>query len=92
METALYLIPVTLGGSDVKAVLPDSNHDIIMGIKFFIVENILSARRFLKLVDKSVDIDSLTFYELNEHTDPRDITEYLNPLKEGNSMGIISEA
>ncbi len=92
METALYLIPVTLGGSDVKAVLPDSNHDIIMGIKFFIVENIRSARRFLKLVDKSVDIDSLTFYELNEHTDPRDITEYLNPLKEGNSMGIISEA
>ena len=92
MEAALYLIPVTLGGTSVEAVLPAYNHQIIMGIHHFIVENIRSARRFLKAVDKSVDIDSLTFYELNEHTNPRDITSYLEPLKNGNAMGVISEA
>ena len=92
MEAALYLIPVTLGGTSVEAVLPSYNHDIIMNIKFFIVENIRSARRFLKSVDKAVDIDSLTFYELNEHTNPHDITSYLEPLKNSNAMGIISEA
>ncbi len=92
VEAALYLIPVTLGGTSVEAVLPAYNHQIIMGIHHFIVENIRSARRFLKAVDKSVDIDSLTFYELNEHTNPRDITSYLEPLKNGNAMGVISEA
>lgn len=92
METALYLIPVTLGETEINQVLPDYNHDIIVGIKYFIVENIRSARRFLKKVEKSIDIDELTFFELNRHTDRKIISEYLNPLLEGKSVGIISEA
>ena len=81
MDTALYLIPVTLGETEISQVLPAYNHDIIVGIKHFIVENIRSARRFLKKVEKSIDIDTLTFYELNRHTDRKFIGEYLEPLK-----------
>lgn len=92
METALYLIPVTLGETEIQKVLPSYNHDIIVEIKHFIVENIRSARRFLKKVDKNIDIDELTFYELNRHTDRKFIGEYLEPLKNGKSVGIISEA
>ena len=93
MEAALYLIPVTLGGDDLSRVLPGYNHDVVCSIRHFIVENVRSARRFLKLVDKSVDIDSLTFRELNEHTDLTSISHYLDPLeKQGESIGIISEA
>lgn len=92
METALYLIPVTLGETEIQKVLPSYNHDIIVGIKHFIVENIRSARRFLKKVEKTIDIDELTFYELNRHTDRKIIGEYLIPLKKGESVGIISEA
>lgn len=92
MEKALYLIPVTLGETPVEQVLPQYNHDIIVEIKYFIVENIRSARRFLKKVDQSIDIGELTFYELNEHTDLTTIGNYLNPLLKGNAMGVISEA
>ena len=92
LEPALYLIPVTLGETPVSQVLPSYNHDIIVNIKHFIVENIRSARRFLKQVEKSIDIDELTFYELNRHTDRKIIGEYLEPLKNGQSVGIISEA
>lgn len=92
METALYLIPVTLGETEISQVLPAYNHDVIVGIKHFIVENIRSARRFLKKVEKSIDIDTLTFYELNRHTDHKFIGEYLDPLKKGEPVGIISEA
>lgn len=92
METALYLIPVTLGETEISQVLPAYNHDVIVGIKHFIVENIRSARRFLKKVEKSIDIDTLTFYELNRHTDRKFIGEYLDPLKKGEPVGIISEA
>ena len=89
---ALYLIPVTLGETDIAQVLPSYNHDIIVGIKHFIVENVRSARRFLKKVEKSIDIDTLTFYELNRHTDRKFIGEYLQALEQGKPVGIISEA
>ena len=92
IKNALYLIPVTLGETEINQVLPDYNHDIIVNIKHFIVENIRSARRFLKKVEKSIDIDELTFYELNRHTDRKIIGEYLEPLKKGQPVGIISEA
>ena len=48
MDKALYLIPVTLGETEINQVLPSYNHDVIVSIKHFIVENIRSARRFLK--------------------------------------------
>ena len=70
MEPALYLIPCTLGDTPIEKVLPSYNHDVIMAIRHFIVEDIRSARRFLKKVDRDINIDELTFYELNKHTSP----------------------
>lgn len=92
LEPALYLIPVTLGDTPIEQVLPAYNREVILGIRHFIVENVRSARRFLKKVDGTIDIDSLTFYELNQHTDRRNIDTYLDPLRHGEPMGIISEA
>lgn len=92
MDTALYLLPVTLGDTPVETVLPAYNKEIILQIRHFIVEDVRSARRFLKKVDKGIDIDSLTFYPLNKHTSPEAISGYLKPLAEGQSMGVISEA
>lgn len=92
METALYLLPVTLGDTPVEQVLPVYNKEVILGIKHFIVEDVRSARRFLKKVEASINIDELTFYPLNKHTSPDDLSGYLKPLQEGHSMGVISEA
>ena len=96
MESALYLIPVTLGDFSEELIqksLPPYNRTVILGIKHFIVENIRTARRFLRAVDKSIDIDTLAFYELNEHTDLSAVSAYLEPLEKLHlSMGIISEA
>lgn len=92
MDVALYLLPVTLGDTAIESVLPAYNKEIILQIKHFIVEDVRSARRFLKKVDKDIDIDSLTFYPLNKHTSPEDISGYLKPLAAGLSMGVISEA
>ena len=92
METALYLLPVTLGDTPIEKVLPSYNKEIISGIRYFIVEDVRSARRFLKKVDREIDIDALTFYPLNKHTSPEDISGYLKPLVGGASMGVISEA
>lgn len=92
MIPALYLIPNLLGDTPVEQVLPPYNHEIIMGIHHFIVEDVRTARRFLKLVDRSIDIDQLTFYTLNKHTNPEEVASMLRPLEEGSPMGVISEA
>lgn len=92
MDIALYLLPVTLGDTAIEKVLPSYNKEIILGIKYFIVEDVRSARRFLKKVDSGINIDELTFYPLNKHTSPEDISGYLKPLAEGQAMGVISEA
>ena len=92
MDTALYLLPVTLGDTDVEQVLPAYNKEIILGIKHFIVEDVRSARRFLKKVERSIDIDELTFYPLNKHTPHEVVASYLEPLINGHSIGVISEA
>ena len=92
IEIALYLIPVPLSDGAVENVLPASNLALVGEIKHFIVENVRSARRFLKKCDRSINIDELTFYELNRHTDPNVIADYLQPLERGEAMGVISEA
>ena len=92
MEVALYLIPVTLGDTTIEKVLPSHNKEIILGIKHFIVEDVRSARRFLKKVERSINIDELSFYTLNKHTSAEEISGYLKPLLGGESMGVISEA
>jgi 16S rRNA (cytidine1402-2'-O)-methyltransferase len=92
-KASLYLIPNTLGSEDAGKVLPSYNTQIIKGIKHFIVESRKEAVRFLVRTDKSIVIEDLTFYELNEHTDLKTIGNYLAPIiKEKVPMGIISDA
>lgn len=88
----LYLLPVPLSDVAPEIVMPDANIEIARTVKHFIVENVRSARRFLKRCDRAIDIDSLTFSELNEHTDPRDVALMLAPMAAGNDMAVISEA
>lgn len=92
IETALYLIPVQLSDVELRCVLPDANLRVVTEIKHYIVENVRSARRFLKKCDRSIEIDTLTFYELNRHTRVEDIPGMLTPLINGEAMGVISEA
>ena len=92
MSGTLYLIPNLLGESTPERVLPAFNTKIINNIRYYIVENIRTTRRFLKKVDKNIDIDRLTFFELNQHTDPQIIGSYIEPLLHGEDMGIVSEA
>ncbi|MBK7132716.1 MAG: SAM-dependent methyltransferase [Bacteroidales bacterium] len=92
MKGRIYLIPVTLGGEDFLKVIPEKVLSITRGLRFFIVEDIRSARRFLRLIDKTFPIDDTVFFELNEHTGESDISEYLDPVIKGSDIGLMSEA
>lgn len=88
----LYLIPTILSESQIEQVIPQGVAEIIRNTKVFIVENLRTARRYLKMVDKSINIDQLTFFEMSKHSDPREYGRFLMPLSDGFDIGIISEA
>lgn len=92
MQPSLFLIPVTLGETEHAKVLPAYNREIILQIRHFIVENVRTARRFLRKEEPSIVIDDLTFYELNKHTTTEQVASYLLPLSKGENVGILSEA
>jgi tetrapyrrole methylase family protein len=87
----LYLLPNLLGETTVERVIPGDVIDMIKNIRIFATENVKNTRRYLKKIDKAINIDELTFLDLNEHSDIKDIETYIPYLKD-NDMGIISEA
>jgi len=88
----IFLIPVTLGSDQFSQVIPDSVLDITRSLRCFVVEDIRTARRFLRMIDKNFPVDDTAFYILNEHTRESEISGFLQPLKEGNDIGLMSEA
>ncbi len=89
---ALYLLPNVLHEGDWQNVLPATVPEIIGKTRYYIVENIRTTRRYLKQIDRNIDIDSLTFYELNKHTDADAVSGYLRPLEQGENIAVVSEA
>lgn len=83
---------MTLGGDDFLKVIPEKVISLTRQLRFFIVEDIRSARRFLRLIDKEFPINDTVFFELNEHTAESDIAHYLEPVSNGSDIGVLSEA
>lgn len=86
------MVPVGISDSPLCATFPEENLEILRNLRHFIVENVRTARRFIKRCDPGADISSMTFYELNRHTDEGLVSGYLQPLREGFPMGVMSEA
>lgn len=92
MSGTLYLIPNTLGDENPYKVLTADILPLIQKISFYFVENTRTARRFLKKIDPDINIDGLTFMEINKRTRHDDMVLFLQHAAEGNDMGVISEA
>jgi len=88
----LYLIPVTLGSGDYSFVIPAKVLAITVSLRKFIVEDIRSARRFLRMIDPDFSIDDCEFMILNKHTRSHEIKSMLSSLRKGYDMGLMSEA
>jgi 16S rRNA (cytidine1402-2'-O)-methyltransferase len=89
----LYLIPAPLGEGLPETVIPAGTLDLLRTIRHFVVEELRTARRYLSRVNVGAPIDSLVFFELNEHTPAtQDISAYLQPALDGLPVGLLSEA
>jgi len=92
MPAELYLIPVTLGDSPIENVIPAFPLEVLNKLEHFIVEDLRSARRYLRKAGFKAPFDDIQFYLLNEHSQDEELKEMLDVLLEGHSAGILSEA
>ncbi|HPT03726.1 MAG TPA: SAM-dependent methyltransferase [Bacteroidales bacterium] len=88
----LYLIPTPLGDSPVDKILPFFNIGIILSLDEFIVEEVRTARRFLRKIGYELDFEMVTFHILNEHTTEMELSGYLASIFKGKNIGLLSEA
>jgi 16S rRNA (cytidine1402-2'-O)-methyltransferase len=86
----LYLVP-NLINEESGNLFPDYIARAIKDVRVFFVEEPKSCRRLLKSLDPQFPLVECRFLDLNEHSDPRQIHEYVRVLKEGD-CAIVSEA
>ncbi len=88
----LILFPVPIGAEEIGMSLPAANQELLASCHTFIVEELRTARRFLKKAGYPYAIDDTTFYILNEHTTHEEIGNYLDAIEKGENIGLLSEA
>ncbi|MFH1119777.1 MAG: SAM-dependent methyltransferase [Bacteroidota bacterium] len=89
---SVFLIPSTLGDSTPEKVIPSYNLELLRNLDVFIVEEVRTARRFLRKCGFIKDFESTTFHILNEHTTENEISTFLDQAKSGSDTGLLSEA
>lgn len=88
----LYLIPSTLGGETISDIIPEDVRTTVIALRYFVVEDIKAARRYLRKLDREFPIDESKFFILNKKTNTADIHTYLEPVFSGNDLGVLSDA
>ena len=89
----LYLVPTLLGATSAEYVIPQGTLETVRTLRFFVVENIRTARRMLSKMHMPCPIDELEFVELDKHNPHNpDLMTYLGKALEGQDIGLMSEA
>lgn len=89
----LYLIPTILAENTQDDVISPQVKDTVRNLTYFIVENLRTARRYVKSICPELVIEQLTFVQVDKDASPSQVQASLKPvLEQGKDAGIISEA
>jgi len=92
MKGTLWLIPNTLNEGDPQRSLPGPVIEQVRLLRYFIVENEKSARRFLVKAGMKHLLEEIEFGLLNEHTRSGEMEPLLIPVLKGRDAGLLSES
>ena len=81
---SLYLFPTLLADVDWRESIPENNVATIINAECFIVEELRTARRFLRKIGYKRDYDKVFFSVLNEHTKDEELSSMLQPIEREN--------
>lgn len=85
----LYIIPSALSTENINCI-PQETIDVIKSLDTFYIEDLRTARRFLRKVDRTFDIDGSTFLMINEHTN-QDLSKAEGFFKQKKNIGLLSD-
>ena len=88
----LILIPTVIGENTAQETLPSIIIDTIKNTDIYIVENIRSARRFIKKIYAEKNIEETIFYAYGKHDSINYEQDLLLHILAGEDVGLISEA
>lgn len=88
----LYLIPTTLGSETTHHIIPAEVAQLAIRLRSFAVEDIKSARRYLRKLDREFPIDESRFFVINKRSTAEDVMPIIRLLLSGEDVGVISEA
>ncbi len=88
----LYLIPKTISDNAFEEVIPTGVLDITRKLKYFIVENERTARRYLSRIKSIHPINEIELFLLNKHTKYEEIEVFFKIIEAGFDVGLMSEA
>jgi len=72
--------------------LPEEVRQLAGRLDTYIAENAKTARAFLKLVGTTRPLQGITIHTLSKDSDARQIRQWLEPLRKGGEIGLVSEA
>ena len=88
----IYLIPSFLG-KDNPSIIPQQVKDVVNELNEFIVEDLRTARRYLRAIGYTKNFDTeVTLHELDKHAPQQKCNILLENVLRGNNCGLISEA
>jgi 16S rRNA (cytidine1402-2'-O)-methyltransferase len=88
----LYLIPNVLAEGTAEHVITVQVKEVILNTRYFLVENLRTARRYISSLKLGIDIGELDLQVLDKNTSEGQVGRMMQPLLEGHDMGVISEA
>lgn len=92
MPGKLFLIPNVIADATQENVIPHSVKETLRSLRFFLVEDVRTARRYLSSLKVIESIETLNFQVLNKDTRQSELPELLKSVLSGNDMGVISES
>ena len=88
----IYLIPSPIATNTHLQAMPAYVPSIVAQLRYFLVENIRTARRYVKALGHPAPMATLQFVFLNKHTVASQVADYLQPVLNGTDVGILSES
>jgi 16S rRNA (cytidine1402-2'-O)-methyltransferase len=88
----LFLVPTTLGGGELAAVIPQEVQQRVRTLDYFVAEDAKTARAYLKNIGMPKPLQQLHIATLNEHTADAAMAQLAAPLRDGHDLGVMSEA
>lgn len=85
----LYLIPTPLSERELSVRV---HQELLNSLNEFIIEDLKTARRNLRKLGFTGDLNKVVFHLLNEHTNPDGIAAFLKGAMAGQNIGLLSDA